>query len=140
VPSPKFEAQPLHGFRERERESPAVSFSRTALKRKYRTAVGWARSEFMGLFSIPEEMLSLKFEAQPLHGFRERDRGSPAVSFSRTALKRKYWTAVGWARSEFIGLFSIPEGCCPPNLRLNLFTDFENETAEVLPYRFPVRR
>ncbi|MQL70122.1 hypothetical protein Taro_002424 [Colocasia esculenta] len=32
-----------------------------------------------------------------------------------------------------MGLFSIPEGCCPPNLRLNPFTDFENETAEVLP-------
>ncbi|MQM04598.1 hypothetical protein Taro_037402 [Colocasia esculenta] len=35
-----------------------------------------------------------------------------------------------------MGLFSIPEGCCPPNLRLNPFTDLENQTLEVPPYRF----
>ncbi|MQL92514.1 hypothetical protein Taro_025137 [Colocasia esculenta] len=97
--SPKFEAQPLHGFREPSPGSPAVSFSRTALKGKYRTAGIWAQSESMGLFFIPEGCCPpcLRFEAQPLHGFREPSPRIPAVSFSRTALNRKYQTAAIWA-------------------------------------------
>ncbi|MQM18621.1 hypothetical protein Taro_051614 [Colocasia esculenta] len=112
VLSPRFEAQPLHGFRALIPQRLAVSLFRAALNR---------------------------FEAQPLHGFREPSPGSPVVSFSRMALKRKYRTADIWARSESMGLFFIPEGCCPPNLRLNPFTDFKNQTTEVLPYRFSAR-
>ncbi|MQL71573.1 hypothetical protein Taro_003882 [Colocasia esculenta] len=62
-----------------------------------------------------------------------------AVSPFTEPLNSEGHVASIWARSESMGLFSIPEGCCPPNLRLNPFTDFENETAEVLPYR-PIRQ
>ncbi|MQL85368.1 hypothetical protein Taro_017879 [Colocasia esculenta] len=70
------------------------------------------------------------------HGFEKevpdcRHLGSIGIHGS---LKRKYPTADIWARLESMALFFILEGCCPPNLRLDPFTDFENQAPEVLPY------